>query len=89
MSAPVENKVKAGAVGAGAGGVAATFVLWVLGVVAFGQPVDAAAANDAVAAVPFPITGVVYGLLPLVGSYWAGYRAKHTPRPAAGEHVAP
>lgn len=63
-TAPLSPKVP-GAVGGGAVGA---FVLWLLGVFAFGGSMDAANATNAIAAVPWPIIGVVGpGLVALGG----------------------
>ena len=81
MNAPVEGKVWASTVGGGAGATVSTFVIWLLGVLVWGADSTAEAATDAVAAVPFPVIGIV-GLAITVGGIFAGgYLAKHSPRP--------
>lgn len=64
-TAPLSPKVP-GAVG---GGAAGAFVSWVLGVFAFGAPMDASHATDAIAAVPWPILGIVVAGLTALGGY--------------------
>lgn len=89
MNAPIESKVKASAVGAGAGAAVGSAVLWLLGVLVWDAPNSAEAANDAMAAVPGPIAAVVlFGVASAV-SFLAGRAARHTFRPDLGEHVAP
>lgn len=56
-TAPLSPRVPS-AVGGGAVG---TFACWLLGVYVFGADNSAAAATDAIAAVPWPILGVVIG----------------------------
>lgn len=81
-SAPVEGKVWASTVGAGAGTVTAGFLTWLLGVSLWGAPSDAAHAVQAVQAVPAPVS-LMLGLALSVGAtFMAGYQAKHTDRPA-------
>lgn len=79
---PVENKVWAGTIGGGAGAAIATFVIWMFGVTVWNVVASADNADDAIAAVPFPVVGIVYLLLSTGGTFLAGYLAKHTPRPA-------
>ena len=71
----IEAKVYAALVGSGAGGAVSVFVLWLIGL-AFGGSGDQAAA-----AVPAPVTGVVLALLPALGAAIGGYSAEHTERP--------
>jgi hypothetical protein len=79
MSAPIESKVYAGA---GGGAVVSPLILWLLGVLFWGQPADALHAVQAISAVPAPVavfvTALVAGL--------AGWLAPHTNRP--GELIA-
>lgn len=63
--APLSPKVP-GAVGGGAVGA---LVCWLLGVFAFGAPIDAANATVAIAAVPWPVLGVVGLGLTALGGY--------------------
>lgn len=64
----VENKVSAGAAGAGAGLIVANFVLYVLATYLYHHPVDPNV-------VMFVNTAVGYG-----ASFLAGWFARHTPR---------
>lgn len=86
-SAPVETKVKAGAIGAVGGGVASQVILWFLGCAVWGVPWDASHVDNAIASVPGPLFGLVAMLIPAVASYWAGYQARHTPRPDLSRSV--
>lgn len=76
-----EKKVVAGAAGGGAGGVFSTCVLWLLGVTIWGAPATADAAVEAVAAVPVPVSGVVWLVTPALAAFGGGFWADHTPRP--------
>ena len=78
---PVEGKVWAGVVGGGSGGTLATYVAWQLGVSLWHASSDAAAATAAVAAVPYPVLGLVYLVVGIGGIFVGGYLTKHTPRP--------
>lgn len=81
MSGTVERKVVAGTAGAAGGGVLGTFVVWLLGVVAFGGSADAAAVEETLAAVPYPVSGVVVPVVAAAAAYLSGWWARHTPRP--------
>lgn len=68
----VEPKTKAGAAGAAAGGVVATFVLWAL---------DALFWNgDADPSVPIPVVGLVMLVVPAAVAFLASYAARHVNR---------
>lgn len=69
MNEPVETKVTAATVGAGAGTVISTFVVW--GLDEWVWP-----SSD----VPSPVAGMVYLIVSTGLAFWAGYRAKHSPR---------
>ncbi len=71
---PVSPKVVAATAGAGIGAAVTTMTLWVLGVVAWDSPSSAAAAADAVAAVPAPVSGVIALVIPTVLAAAASYR---------------
>lgn len=78
---PVEAKVYAATIGGGAGAIVSAFLVWLLGVLVWDAPSTSAAAAEAVAAVPGPVTAIV-GLIITVGStFLGGYLARHTPRP--------
>lgn len=64
-TAPLSPRVPS-AVG---GGAAGAFVCWLLGVYVFGADNSAAAATDAIAAVPWPVLGVVIGGLTALGGW--------------------
>lgn len=97
---PIHPKTVAGAAGAGGGGAAAEFILWLLGVLVWGQPASADHAGDAVSAVPAPVSGLIMVVLAFVGAFIAAYRAPHTTAELAaaaaqdddgpaGQHAAP
>jgi hypothetical protein len=88
MNGPIETKVKAGSIGAAAGGALATFGLWLLGVGVWDASNDADAAAAAVVSVPAPVAGLVLLGVPALVSFLAGRAARHTFRPDLGEHVA-
>lgn len=86
----IESKVIAAAAGSGAGAAAAGFLLWLLGVVAFGAPSSAGHAADAVAAVPEPVALLIGVVVTIVSTAVAGYLAPHTTRPGpAPDNTAP
>jgi len=96
---PIHPKARAAASGGGAGAVAATFVLWLLGVAIWHQPNGADQATAAIAAVPWPVAAVVLLAVPAAGAFLNSYTAPHlsqevtgtTPAeaPPAGQHAAP
>lgn len=71
-AAPVETKVKAGTAGSLVGAVVGLLLSLLATRVYDGEPPP-----DAVAQL---LTALVTAGLAAVGSFWAGYRAKHTPR---------
>ena len=81
MSRIIESKVAVAAAGGGVGGVLASFLLWLSGVVFWHVPASADAADKAIAAVPAPVSGVILTVLPAALSLLAGYLAPHTKRP--------
>lgn len=81
-NAPIEGKVWSSANGGTAGAAAATFILWLLGVLVWGADWHADHALDAVTAVPGPVAGIVALGLVYGGAMVSGWFTKHTPRPA-------
>jgi hypothetical protein len=77
---PVEPKVSLGTIAGGSGAILSALVLWLLGVTIFGVPFTADQADDAIAAVPWPISGTVTLLLSVGGYFFGGYMAPHAPR---------
>jgi hypothetical protein len=57
------------------------FLLWFLGVVAFGASSSADQVAHAVAAVPEPVGALVSILIAIAGGFVGGYSAPHTSRP--------
>lgn len=80
-----ERKVLTATGGAAGGSVFAVFALWLLGVFVWDAPRSADAATQAVEAVPGPVSGVVYFVIPVLTTYLAGWVARHTPRPELAE----
>lgn len=79
MSAPVETKVKAGAVGAPLGVAVGGFACWL---------VDAYLHTPGVEGdLPAPVTLLVMAATAAVVAFASGYIAKHTPRFASGGSV--
>lgn len=78
---PTEGKVWSAATGGTAGATLAAFLTWVLGITVWGAPSDADGALAAIAAVPWPVVGVLGLALTFGGGYVSGWLAKHSPRP--------
>lgn len=78
---PTEPKVAAATGSAGLASLLATYIIWQLGVLVFGASSDASKALDAMAAVPYPVSGLLLALLPALGAYVAGWLAPHAARP--------
>ena len=74
-NAPVETKVKAATIGAGAGAVIAEFINWILD--------DYLITPHVTGDLPTPVSGVVLVAVAAGLAWLAGYNAKHTPRPVA------
>lgn len=73
-TAPVETKVKASAAGAAAGAVIAEFLNWLLD----DYLITPAVTGD----LPTPVSAVVLLVCSAAVAFAAGYKAKHTARPA-------
>jgi len=80
VSAPIEGKVSAQAIVNLAATAFTALLTWGTAVWFYGLPNTAAAAVKAVAEVPAQILGI-YALIPTAAGFYAGYRARHTPRP--------
>lgn len=78
---PIEGKVYAATVGAGAGATVSAAILWLLGVLVWGVPDTAARAADAISAVPAPLNAIIVLGVTVGTTFVAGYSTKHTPRP--------
>lgn len=61
---PISPKAVAATGGAGLGAAVATLVTWMLGVTVWNAPSAAGSANDAIAAVPTPISAVIVLIVP-------------------------
>ena len=77
----IESKVIAAAAGSGLGAALSAFLLWVVGVTAFGASSAADQVPKALAAVPEPVGALLAILVAIVGAFIGGYAAPHTPRP--------
>lgn len=85
MTGPIEKKVTASTLGAGAGAVVATLILWLLDGAFWGG----AGEPD----VPAPVAAFVTLAVSAGLSFAAGYQARHTPRddlvpPSDGKRAA-
>lgn len=81
MMANIEAKVIAAAAGSGLGAALSAFLLWILGVFAFGASGNADQVTKALAAVPEPVGGLLAILVAIGGAFIGGYVAPHTHRP--------
>jgi hypothetical protein len=79
---PVSPKVVASAAGAGLGTALSSLIVWLLGVLVWNQPWTAAAVNDAIAAVPTPVSGLVFLLVTAASAAGPGYRVADPSRAA-------
>jgi hypothetical protein len=77
----IETKVIAAAAGSGLGAALSTFLLWILGVTAFGASSGADQVAKALAAVPEPVGALLAILVGIGGAGIGGYVAPHTSRP--------
>ena len=77
----IESKVIAAAAGSGLGAALSAFLLWVVGVTAFGASSTADQVPKALAAVPEPVGALLAILVAIVGAFIGGYAAPHTSRP--------
>lgn len=80
MTNPVETKVVAATGAAAAGSALSAFVVWLLGVVVWGAPSDSGHADDAVLAVPTPVSVIVALAIVSAVTWLGGYLARHTVR---------
>lgn len=71
---PVSPKAIASTAAAGVGTAVSTLTIWVLGVTAWGASSSAAEAQQAIAAVPGPVSAVIVLVIPAALAALAGYR---------------
>ncbi len=76
--APVETKVKAATGGSLAGAITGLLISLLVSKVYHGEPLPAGVSDL--------LTAAVTAGLAAAGSFWAGYRAKHTARPPEKVH---
>lgn len=79
---PISPKVVASAAGAGLGTAVSSLIVWLLGVLVWNQPWTAAAVNDAIAAVPTPVSGLVFLLVTAASAAGPAYRVTDPSRAA-------
>ena len=84
----IESKVIAAAAGSGLGAALSAFLLWVVGVTAFGASSTADQVPKALAAVPEPVGALLAILVAILGAFIGGYAAPHTSRPDLAPTVA-
>ena len=77
----LETKVIAAMGGSGLGAALSAFLLWVVGVLAFGASSAADQVPKALAAVPEPVGALLAILVAIGGAFIGGYAAPHTHRP--------
>lgn len=74
----VESKVVSATGGAGAGAVVSSFIVWLLGVSVWHVSDAASKAGDAIAAVPTPVSGLVFIVISASAAFAAGWLTPHT-----------
>ncbi len=77
----IETKVIAAAAGSGLGAALSAFLLWIVGVLAFGASSAADQVPKALAAVPEPVGALLAILVAICAAGIGGYVAPHTHRP--------
>src|SRR5450756_15093 len=77
----IEAKVIAPTAGSGLGAALSAFLLWIVGVFAFGASSAADQVPKALAAVPEPVGALLAILVAIGGAFIGGYSAPHTHRP--------
>ena len=75
--------------GSGLGAAVSAFLLWLLGVTAFGASSNADQVAKAVAAVPEPVGALLAILIAIGGAFVGGYAAPHTSRPDLAAKLTP
>lgn len=84
MAAPIETKVYAATAGFIGSSAVASFAIWLLGAWLWDAGFGADRVNDAIAAVPGPVSALVLLVLGAAGTFVGGYVAPHTPRVEPG-----
>jgi hypothetical protein len=85
----IETKVIAAAAGSGLGAALSAFLLWIVGVFAFGASSAADQVPKALAAVPEPVGALLAILVAILGAFIGGYAAPHTSRPDLSTPLTP
>lgn len=78
MLKTIETKVIAAVAGTIGGGVLGKFILWLVAVLAFHAPPVADKAGAAIAAVPDPVSTLIFVLVAGLGTAIGGYSAPHS-----------
>jgi len=86
--ANIEAKVIAAAAGSGLAAALSAFLLWAVGVAAFGASGNADQVPKALAAVPEPVGALLAILVAIGGAFIGGYAAPHTHRSDLAAPVA-
>jgi len=82
---PVSPKVVAAAAGAGAGATVAAFLIWLLGAWLWSAGWAADQVDNALAAVPWPVSGLVLLVITVAGAAVPGYQTVDPARNVARE----
>ena len=82
---PVSPKVIAAAAGAGAGATISSLLIWVLGITVWSAPATAQSVDQAIAAVPAPVSAFVVLVVTVVGSAAFGWRVTDPNRVSTSE----
>lgn len=85
----ISPKLYAAAAGAGGGAAVNEFVVWLLGVTVWNAPYDAGSYEQAVAAVPEPVAGMVAVVLVAAGVLLGAYMAPGTVAAPVEHEAAP
>lgn len=86
---PIESKVHAAGVGAGAGGLIAPVAIYFISIIFYGGVKDADKLEHTLTLVPTIITLLIATALPPVLAYIGGFTAHHSPRPEPQPEPAP
>lgn len=78
--APIAPKALAGTLGSGIGGTLGTAIVYVIGIFCPGGSFDASTVDKTIAAVPWPLAGLIPGAVAaagaLIGTYYAPHQAR-------------
>lgn len=77
----IASKVVAAGIGSGLGAAVAAFLTWLLGATAWGSDASAEGVQDAVAAVPAPVSALLLVVITMASTVAAGYARRETVLP--------